>query len=94
MGQGLPVPVFAPAGGHRLHRPARALRIDPAPPSPIRPRERLEYHRREVLQITPDRSHLFTQHTRSATPPIKRARHHRPHMTKPYLEGPLGLGGR
>jgi hypothetical protein len=89
VGQGLPVPVLAQAGGHRLHRLAPAVQqqapqTDLTPPSLIRPRERLGHLRREVLQITPDRSHLPTQHTRSTTRPIKKTRHHRPHMTKPY----------
>lgn len=89
MSQGLPVTVLAQAGGHRLHRLATAVQqqttqIDPAPPTLIRPRERLEHLRSEVLQITPDRSQLLTQHTRSTTRPIKKTRRHRPHMTKPY----------
>ncbi|MFC9619405.1 hypothetical protein ACFTXM_05205 [Streptomyces sp. NPDC056930] len=58
--------------------------MDPTSPTLIRPRERLEHLRREVLQITPDRSQLLTQHTRSTTQPIKKTRHHKPHMTKPY----------
>ncbi len=89
MGQGLPVPVLAQAGGHRLHRLTPAVQqqtpqIVPAPPALSRPRERLEHLRREVLQITPDRSQLPTQHTRSTTRPIKKTRHHEPHMTKHY----------
>ncbi len=87
MGQGLPVPVLAQAGSHRLHRLAPALQqqtpqIDPVPPPLIRPRERLEHLRRRILQIAPDRSQLPTQHTRSTTRPIKKTRHHGPHVTK------------
>lgn len=67
MGQHLPVPSSPRSGGHQLHRLARAVQqqtpqIAPAPPSLIRPRERLEHLRLEVLQITPDRSQLLTQH--------------------------------
>ncbi|GHK05925.1 hypothetical protein SY2F82_77220 [Streptomyces sp. Y2F8-2] len=89
VGQRLPVAVLTQPGGHRLHRLAPPVQqqppqIDLAPPALIRPRERLEHLRREVLQITPDRGQLPTQHTRSTTHPIKRTRHQRMHLTKPY----------
>uniref|UniRef100_UPI00397FCCCF hypothetical protein n=1 Tax=Streptomyces sp. x-19 TaxID=2789280 RepID=UPI00397FCCCF len=58
--------------------------IHRSPPALISPRERLEHLRREVLQITPDRGQLPTQHTRSTTHPIKRTRHRRVNLTKHY----------
>ncbi|GAA3311319.1 hypothetical protein GCM10020295_80690 [Streptomyces cinereospinus] len=87
--QGLPVAVLAQPGGHRLHRLAppvqqQAPQIHLAPPALIRPRERLEHLRREVLQITPDRGQLPTQHTRSTTHPTKRTRRRRIDLTKHY----------
>ena len=87
--QSLPVAVLAQPGGHRLHRLASAVQqqapqIDLTPPALIHPRERLEHLCREVLQITPDRGQLPTQHTRSTTHPIKRTRRRRINMTKHY----------
>lgn len=89
VGQGLPVAVLAQPGGHRLHRFAPAVQeqtpqIHPAPPTLIRPRERLEHIRREVLQTAPDFIQLPRCHTRSTTHPIKRTRHRRMNLTKPY----------
>ncbi|MDX2939118.1 hypothetical protein ACNJZD_00135 [Streptomyces ipomoeae] len=70
MGQRLPVAVLTQPGSHGFHRHTPPVQQQPpqihlAPPALIRPRERLEHLRREVLKITPDRGQLPTLHTRS-----------------------------
>ncbi|MEV4502899.1 hypothetical protein AB0K19_12960 [Streptomyces klenkii] len=89
MSQGLPVAVHTEPGRHRLDRLALPVQqqppqMHPAPPALVRPRERLEHIRRELLQITPDHSRLLRRHTRSTEQPIIRTRHQRLKMTKPY----------
>ncbi|UQA98169.1 hypothetical protein K9S39_04200 [Streptomyces halobius] len=58
--------------------------IHRSPPTLIRTRERLEHIRREILQITPDRSQLLRRHNRSTQQPIIWTRYRQLHLTKPY----------